>query len=128
MLYSNLVDKFKCNICNYIYHGKTKRHFKVRAYDHLGITALNGKKVKIPKESAVFDHIVNTGHDASFDDFEIFTKEWDELRLLLRESLLIMRDDPPLNRYVKSIPLEPFSWLSKIQFYDLDYYCNSFDN
>ena len=75
MLYSNLVDKFKCNICNYIYHGKTKRHFKVRAYDHLGITALTGKKVKIPKESAVFDHIVNTGHDASFDDFEIFTKE-----------------------------------------------------
>ena len=48
------------------------------------------------------------GHNASFDDFEILVKECDNFRLLLRESLLILRDDPPLNRYVTSIPLEPF--------------------
>ena len=46
------------------------------------------------------------GHNASFDDFETIIKESDEFRLLLRESLVILRDDPPLNRYVKSIPLE----------------------
>ena len=50
-----------------------------------------------------------TGHNASFDDFETFVKECDESRLLLRESLLILRDAPPLNRYLKSIPLELFS-------------------
>ena len=34
MLHSNLVYKFKCNICNDIYYGKTKYHFKVRACEH----------------------------------------------------------------------------------------------
>ena len=78
-------------------------------FEHLYITVLTRKKVKSPKESAVFDHIVYTGHNASFDDFESLVKECDEFRLLLRYSLLILRDDPSLNRYVKSIPLELFS-------------------
>ena len=59
---------------------------KVRACKHLGITPLTEKRVRSPKESAVFDHIVHTGHNASFDDFEILVKECDEFRLLLRES------------------------------------------
>ena len=109
MLHSNLVYKFNCSVGNDIYYGKTKQHFKVRTCEHLGITPLTGKKVKSPKESAVFDHIVHTGHDASFDDFVTLVKDCDEFRLLLRESLLILRDDPPLNRYVKSIPVELFS-------------------
>ena len=85
MLHSNLVYKFKYNICNDIYYGKTKRHFKVRACEHLGIMPLTRKNVKIPKESAVFDHIVHMGHNASFDDFETLAKECDEFRLLLKE-------------------------------------------
>ena len=106
---SNLVYKFKCNIYNDIYYGKTKCHFKVRACKHLGITPLTGKKVKSPKESAAFDHIFHTGHNASFDDFETLVKQSGEFKFLLRESLLILCDDPPLNRYVMSIPLEIFS-------------------
>ena len=90
MLHFNLVYKFKCNFCNDIYYGKTIRHFKVRACEHLGITPLPGKKVKSPKESAVFNHNFHTGHNASFDDFETLVKESDELRPLLRESLLIL--------------------------------------
>ena len=78
-------------------------------FEHLYITALTRKKAKSPKESAVFDHIVYTSHNASFDDFESLVKECDEFRFLLRHSLLILRDDPSLNRYVKSIPLELFS-------------------
>ena len=46
MLHSNLVYKFKYNICDDIYYGKTKRHFKVRACEHLGITPLTWKKPK----------------------------------------------------------------------------------
>ena len=61
---------------------------------------LTGKNVKSPKESAVFDHIVHTGHNASFDDFETLIKECDEFRIFLRESILIFRNDSPLNRYV----------------------------
>ena len=40
MLHSNLVYKFKCNVCNDIYYGKTKDNFKVRACEHLGTTPL----------------------------------------------------------------------------------------
>ena len=69
---------------------------------------LTEKKVKRPKEGAVFDHVVHTGYNASSDDFETLVKECDEFRLL-RESPLIMHDDSPLNRYIKSIPLELFS-------------------
>ena len=100
---------FKCNICNATYYDKTKCHFKVRACEHLDITTLPGKKVKSPKESAIFDHIFHTDYNASFDDFETLPKESDEFILLLRELLLILCDDPPLNRYVKSILLEHFS-------------------
>ena len=109
MLHSNLVYKFSCNICDDIHYGKTKRHFKVRACEHVGITPLTEEKVKSPKESTEFDNIFRTGHNASFDDFETLAKEFDEFRLFLRESLLILRDGPPLNRYVKSISLELFS-------------------
>ena len=74
MLHSNLLYKFKCNICNNISYDKTKRHFKVRACDHLGITPLTGKKFKNPKESAVSDHISHTGHSANFDDLKPLLK------------------------------------------------------
>ena len=37
-LYSHLVFRFKSNICNDIYYGKTIGYFKVRTYEHLGIT------------------------------------------------------------------------------------------
>ena len=108
MLHSNLVYEFKCNICNDIYYGKTKRHFKVTTCEHLGIRSLTWKKVKSPLKSAKFDHIVHTGHNASFYDFKTLANKCDKFRLLPRESLLILRDDPSLNRYVKSIPLESF--------------------
>lgn len=65
------------------------------------------KKVKSAKECAVFDHIFHTGHNV--DDFETLVKEPDKFRLLISESLLILLDDLPLNRYVTSIPLEHFS-------------------
>ena len=88
-LRSNLVCKFKFNICNDIYYRKTKCHFKVRACKHLGITPLTGRKETISKESAAFD-IFHTGHNPSFDDFENLAKESDQFRLLFRELLLIL--------------------------------------
>ena len=52
-LRSGIVYKFKCGGCNATYYGKTKRHFKVRMCEHLGVSALTGKRVKGDNDSAV---------------------------------------------------------------------------
>ena len=53
MLLSGLVYKYKCGGCNAICHGKTKRHFKVGICEHLGISHLAGKKVKIDNNKLI---------------------------------------------------------------------------
>ena len=61
-----------------------------------------------------YDHILNTGHNPSFDDFKILVKDSNEFRLYHRESFLISSDESFLNKYVKSIPLQLFIQLSTI--------------
>ena len=74
-LSSHIVYKFMCSCCNATYHCQTERHFFVRASEHLGITPLTGKFVKMPKKSTIFDHMLLDGHKASFDNFSILLKE-----------------------------------------------------
>ena len=107
-LSSHIVYKFICSCCNATYYGQTQRHFFVRASEHLGITPLTGKFIKTPKKSANFDHMLLDGHKASFDNFSILLKENNTFRLQLKESLLISRDKPILNRNIYSFLLELF--------------------
>ena len=108
-LQSNLVYQYSCSSCNATYIGKTQRRFKVRACELLGITPLTGKKVKTPKSSAIIEHLIFTEYDASFNDFKILTKETNGFKLLIKESLLIARDNPSLNKNIYSTPLELFT-------------------
>ena len=64
MLLSGLVYKYKCGGCNATCYGKTKRHFKVRICEHLGISHLTEKKVKIDnnKLTANTSYVVTTLH------------------------------------------------------------------
>ena len=94
--------------CSATYYGQTQRHFFVRASEHLGITPLIGKFVKTPKKSAIFDHMLLDGHKVSFDNFSILLKENNAFKLQLKESLLISRDKPILNRNIYSFALELF--------------------
>ena len=43
-----------------------------------------------------------------FDDFHILTGDSDQFKLVLRESLLIKRDKPILNKTIKLFPLQLF--------------------
>ena len=95
---SHLVYKFMCSCCNATYYGESVRHSFVRASEHLSMTLLTGKRVKNAKKSAIFDHILLKGHDASFEDFTILLKENNKLKLHVQESLLIKCDKPELNR------------------------------
>ena len=110
MLFLGLVYKYKCGGCNAIYYGKTKRHFKVRICEHLGISHLTEKKVKIDnnKLTAIQEHLLCCNYSPSFEDFSILTRESNDFKLKIMESLLIARDKPILNKADSSLPLELF--------------------
>ena len=64
--------------------------------EHLGVSALPGKRVKGDNDSAIKEHHLFCNHSSSLT---IFT---------LMESLLINRDHPPLNKNKHSLLLELF--------------------
>ena len=66
---------------------------------------LTGKKVKPIKNSAVRDHFLNFNNLSSFYNFSILAHENKKFLLEIKESLLIVRDKPSLNRNISSAPL-----------------------
>ena len=57
-LRSGIVYKFQCGSFNGTYYGKTKRHFKVRICEPLGISALIRKRIKGDNDSAFKEHLL----------------------------------------------------------------------
>ena len=116
---SSVVYKFTCSSCQATYYGKTSRHFIVRCREHLGINK-KGNSVKVTL-SAFRDHIKDTGHSASLDNFCIIDRTNNELELLIHESIPILRDRPTLNFQSSSIPLCLFSSLRLLVTYSFLY-------
>ena len=100
MLLSGLVYRYKCGGCNATYYGKTKHHFKVRICEHLDISHLTGKKVKIEnnKLTAIQEHLLCCNYSPSFEDFPNLTRESNDFKLKIMESLLIARNKPVINK------------------------------
>ena len=67
-----------------------------------------GKKVHNNKKSPVKDHCLLSGHVCSFDDFTVLNYESHKFKRLIKESLLVTKDKPLLNKQVKSLRLELF--------------------
>ena len=97
-LRSGIVYKFKLGGCNATYYCKTKHHFKVRVCEHLGVSALTGKRVKGDKESAIKKHHLFCNHSSClyFQMHHIFI-------------LASKRDYPSMNKNRHSLPLELFN-------------------
>ena len=55
-LRSGIVYNFKSGGCNATSYGKTTHHFKVRMCEHLGVSALTGKRVKEDDDCAIKEH------------------------------------------------------------------------
>ena len=106
-LTSGVVYKFQCGLCNESYYGECMTHLSVRIGEHIGISLLTRKQVKT-KNSSVADHLLLCSHSAFYDDFSILERESKKFLLELKESLLIMRDKPSLNRSITSAPLYLF--------------------
>ncbi|XP_057299414.1 uncharacterized protein LOC130630029 [Hydractinia symbiolongicarpus] len=88
-LRSKVVYKYQCDGCNAIYYGKTMRHLKVRACEHMAVSALTGKSVKSINPSAVLEHVVFCKNRPSLDNFSIISSASNNFDLELKESLLI---------------------------------------
>ena len=107
-LRSGIVHKFKCGGCNATYYGKTKRHFKVKMCEQLGVSALTGNRVKGDNDSAIKEHHLFCNHLSGFGDFSILASNNNDFKVTLMKSLLISRDQPSLNKNRYSLPLELF--------------------
>ena len=83
------------------------RHLNVRIGEHISISPLTRKQVN-PKNNSVADHLLLCNHSASYDDFSILTRDNSKFLLELKESLLILRDKPSLNRNITSTSLHLF--------------------
>ena len=110
MLISGLVYNYWCGGCYATYYGKIKRHFKVLILKHLGISYLTRKKVKIDnsKLTRIQEYLLCCNYYPSFEYFPIFTKESNNLKLKIMESLLIAYDKSDLNKNGSSLPSEVF--------------------
>ena len=104
-LRSCVVYSFKCRCCSASYLGQTVRHLHTRVSEHLGFSALTGRKSCSPVMSSIFSHLSSTGHTASLDDFQILSSCSSPDELLVRESLLISKYNPSLNIQGSSVPL-----------------------
>ena len=74
----------------------------------MGISNLTSKRVKNVNKSAVSDHLLQCNCAIDFDYFDVLASDTNSFRLLIKESLLIKRNKPVLNRTVKSFPLKLF--------------------
>ena len=111
-LRSKILYRYTCDGCNSIYLGKTKRHFLVRAYEHLGLSLRTGKKFTYNpnngNNTAILNHINTSGCVGNIENFDIIGSASNDFHLCLKESLLIKKFKPSLNKSIKSIPLKLF--------------------
>ena len=108
-LVSGVVYKYTCGRCNSTYYGEMDRHLKVRSGEQIGISPLTFKKAKPSKESAIHDHLLNCNNLSSFEEFTILTHGNNKFDFEIKESLLIKRHRPILNKSISSTKLFFFS-------------------
>ena len=105
---SDIVYRYMCSNCKVTYYGRTYRHFFTRAAEHMGISNLTGKRLECVKQVAVSDHLLDCNCSIDFDHCDILASDANKFRLLFKESLLIKRDQPQLNKIIKLFPLRLF--------------------
>ena len=91
---SDIVYKYTCSSCK-VKHTAT---FFTRTAEHMGISNLTVKRLQSVKQSEVSDHLLECNCSIDLDHFDILASDANKFRLLIKESLLIKRDQPELNK------------------------------
>ena len=73
------------------------RYFFTRATEHIGIYIFTGKCLKSVKQSAVSNHLLECNCSIDFDHFDILASDANKFRHLIKESLLMKRDQLQLS-------------------------------
>ena len=107
-LVSGVVYEYTCGRCNSSYYAETERHLKVRSGEHVGISPLTFKKTKLFKKSSIRDHLLECDNNPSFDEFAMVAHRKKKYLFEIKESLLIKRDQPVLNKNIGSATLHLF--------------------
>ena len=97
----HLIYKFPCSNYTVTYYGKTERHLKVRAGEHI-----TGQRINNNKKSSIKDYCLLSGHVCLFDDFTVLNFFSHKIKYLIKESLLVTKEKLLLNKQVKSLKLE----------------------
>ena len=117
-LCSNIIYKFACGRCNTTCYDKSCRYFNLRVCEHSGTSPLTNKPAKSKKLIAVKGHMLMCDQLVCFDDFKVLASSNFEFYLKIKESLLISRDQPILNKIWSIFPIL-FVWLVTQVFYSL---------
>ena len=111
-LRSHLLYKYTCNSCKAIYIGKTRRHYLVRVFEHLGISLRTHKKFTYNPNnkcnSAILNHVNCKKCVGDVQNFKIIGSATKDFQLKIKESLLIRKNKPTINGADQSVPLELF--------------------
>ena len=104
----HLIYKLQCSNFNITNYGETEGHLKVMAGEHVSMSPLTGKRVNNNRKSSVKDHCLLAGYVCSFEYFTVLNYESHKFKRFMKESLLVTKDKPLLNKQVKSLKLELF--------------------
>ena len=106
---SNVINKYKCNICNDGYISETKCHLLVCQYGHLGKSILSEKRLKYNEDAtAVRKHYHQQNHPADYVRFSLIGNATNNYHLKLTKSLVILKLEPSLKMAKESMLLHLF--------------------
>ena len=104
---SGVFYKFQSGLCYEFCYGECVRQLNIGSGKHISNVPPTKKHLK-QKNSFVGDNLLFFNHLASYGDFSILRRENKNFLLELKESLLIVRDKPFLNRNITSASLYLF--------------------
>ena len=102
---ASAIYKYKCNCCNAIYVGQTKRHVRVRWFEHLGKSIRTNRPLANPSFSAIRQHAHDNDHPIHLASFSILSIRLSTMELPTVESLYTIREKRSLNNNDQSVDL-----------------------
>ena len=102
---SCVVYEYNCSGCNARYIGSSRRSFRTRRHEHIGISIHTGRPISNPSFSNIRNHSEEHDHPLLHSNFRIVKTAPNPLSLLIAESIIIKQSKPSLNSNLASFKL-----------------------